>query len=103
MTRPCSAAAERDVVVEIRRAVADDRDVLRASVDIQAVHVDVGERLRERHDRIRRVVLRSEQTLLFGRHRREQNGALRRRRELRVRARDLEQAGRARRVVTAPL
>ena len=66
------------VVVEIGRAEADDRDVLRAPPLVDAVDVDVGERLRERVERVTRVVLRAEQALLLGGHREEEDRSLRR-------------------------
>ncbi len=53
---PLLAGRVARVVVEIRRAVADEREVLGPPVDVHPVHVDVGERLRQRIDRRDRVV-----------------------------------------------
>ena len=69
------------------------------TVHVQSVHVDICHGSGQRVDRRHRVVLRTEEALLFRRDGHEQNRSLRRRRQLRERPRDLDQAGRAHRVV----
>src|SRR6185503_6950063 len=53
-------------VIERRVTKADDAEVMRLSPLVHAIDVDVGDRLRERIQRVARVVLRAHESLLFG-------------------------------------
>src|SRR5690348_3136892 len=67
----------REIIVERRVAEADHGEVARLSPLIDAVHVDVRRRLRERKEWMLSVVLRSDEALLFRGDGQEQNRALR--------------------------
>ena len=81
------------IIVQLRRAVADHGDVVHRTVGVEAVHVDGGHRLVPGIHWVGRVVRRAEQAFLLGRHRQEEYRARRSLFEGRVGLGQLQQAG----------
>ena len=85
-------------IEKVRLRAARGREIARDTARAERIHVDHGDRLAERIERLGRVELRTEQALLFRRHREEHDRAIGLR-ALRERAPDLDQGGDAGRVV----
>ena len=86
-------------VFQCRLADADDRDIAGPAVDVRAVDVQVGERGRERVQRVPGIVAGAEQALLFSRRDQEHDAALGLRGRGREGAGDGKQRSHARSVV----